>query len=128
MNHSAINIVDLPDEILLHIFNKFNSFDVLYSISGVHKRLDKVVNDIVFTRSIDLSTIPSIDGNNSCNHMILTRFCSDILPRIRHKIECFTLQSSSMEFVFHAGNYPKLYKLTLLNLKLDSMSSIFNGI
>lgn len=36
---SVMNIVDLPEEILLGIVNKLNRFDALYSLVGVNKKL-----------------------------------------------------------------------------------------
>ncbi len=117
MNHSTANILDLPDEILLKIFKKLNNTDVLYLISGIHEKLDSVIHDPVFTQSIDLSTA----------NTIFSRFCSDILPKIHHKVECLTLQGSSLDDVLHAGNYPSLSKLTLLNFNLDLASLVFSG-
>jgi hypothetical protein len=40
MNNSIVNIVDLPDEILLTIFKKLDNLDVLYSLVGVNTELD----------------------------------------------------------------------------------------
>jgi hypothetical protein len=40
MNGSLANILDLPDELLLIIFTKLKNVDTLYSLMGVHERLD----------------------------------------------------------------------------------------
>lgn len=52
VSDSMINIVDLPDEMLLTIFNKLRNIDMLYSLVGVNRKLDTVACDINFTRTI----------------------------------------------------------------------------
>ena len=127
MNYSTVNILDLCDEMLLTIFNKLNNIDVLYSLIGVNQKLDRLAQDITFTRSIDLVTISSNEDNNSRTNSILDRFCFHIIPRIQHNIECLTLDPLSIDRVLRIGNYPKLHKLTLVNLPLEMASRIFNG-
>jgi hypothetical protein len=53
MKHSIISIVTLCNELLPTILKKLNNSDVLYSLIGVNKKLDKLARDITFTRSID---------------------------------------------------------------------------
>ncbi len=127
MNDSFVNIVDLPDEILLIILKKLNRFDVLYSLVGVNEKLDNVACDINFTRAVDLLTISSNGVNNSITHAILDRFCMHILPRIHKNVECLTVESCFLQRVLHASNYLNLRKLTLINLELSMASDIFNG-
>ncbi|CAF3531369.1 unnamed protein product, partial [Rotaria sp. Silwood2] len=127
MNDSTVNLVALCDEMLLTIFNKLNNIDVLYSFIGVDQKLDRLARDITFTQSIDLVTISSNEHNHSRNNSILDRFCFDILPRIQRNIQCLTLDSLSIDRVLRIGNYPKLHKLTLVNLPLEMASRIFNG-
>jgi hypothetical protein len=70
----SIDLLDLPDELLLAIFNKLKSTDLLWSIMSVNKRLDKISCDRHFTtQMIDLTAISVVD-----------KFCSYILPRIQH--------------------------------------------
>jgi hypothetical protein len=126
-NSAAINILDLSDEILLTIFNKLKNVDVLYSLLGVNKKLDKLIRDVVFTRSFDFVTTLSDEENDSRINSILDRFCINILPQIQHNIECLTLEPSLIERVLYIGHYPKLYKLTLVNLQLKIASSILTG-
>jgi hypothetical protein len=126
MHRSTVNIVDLSDEMLLAILNKLSNVDVLYSLIGVNQKLDKLAQDVTFTRSVDLVTITSNEHNNSRNKSILDRFCSDILPRIRHNIECLTLDSLSIDCALGIGSYPKLHKITF-NLPPEMACRIFNG-
>jgi len=113
---------------LLAIFNKLNHIDVLYSLVEVNQKLDRLAQNITFTRSIDLVTISSNEDNTSRTNAILNRFCSDILPRIQHNIECLTLDPLLIDRVLCVGNYPKLHKFTLVSLQLEMASLFFNGI
>ncbi|CAF1310975.1 unnamed protein product [Rotaria sordida] len=126
MNQSIINIVDLPDEILLYILKKLNNFDVLYSLVGVNEKLDRVVCDVSFTRLVDLITIESNQVTDSRNHAILDRFCMEILPRIHDKVESLTLQACFLPCVLRATNYLQLRKLVIINLKFTMALYIFN--
>ncbi|CAF3340005.1 unnamed protein product [Rotaria sp. Silwood2] len=56
---------------------------------------------------------------------MFNRFCFYILPQIQHNIQCLTLDPWSMTSVLSIGNYPKLHKLTLINLKVEMANSIF---
>ena len=57
MNTLAIQLLDLPDELLIIILGKFDPNDVLYLLFGLNKRLDKIVltvahHAIIFNGSI----------------------------------------------------------------------------
>jgi len=127
MNNSIISIVNLPDEMLLTIFNKLNNIDVLYSLVGVNQKLEKVACDINFTRAVDLATMVSNKDADSRSNAILDRFNVRILPRIHENIECLTVQAFSLERVLQSSNYPNLRKFTLINLKLTMVPHIFQG-
>lgn len=79
MNNSFINILDIPEEILLNILNKLHNLDVL------------------FTQSIDLTSILSNEKDNSKTNAIFNRFCSQILRRIHNNSFCL----SSLRNHFH---------------------------
>ena len=123
MDHSTVSISALSDEMLLTILMKLNNVDVLYSLIGVNKKLDQLARDITFTRSIDLVKILS----NKKRKSILDRFCFSIIPRIQHNIECLTLDSLSIDRVLSIANYPKLRKLTLVNLTYATAFCILYG-
>jgi hypothetical protein len=112
---------------LLTILMKLNNVDVLYSLIGVNEKLDRLARDINFTRSIDLVTILSNSKKKSRAKSVLDRFSFDIIPRIQHNIESLTLDQLSIDRVLRNGNYPKLWKLTLINLPLKMVCGIFNG-
>src|SRR5690349_11404812 len=127
MMHSTMNILLLCDEMLLCILNQLDNMDVLYSLIGVNRTLDRLARDTRFTKSIDLVRLLSIEDNQSRNNSIVARFCLDILPRIKHNIECLTLDRLSIDAVLSIGNYPKLEQLTLVNVPIEMASRVFNS-
>ncbi len=85
MNRSIVNIMNLPDEIILIIWNKLNKIDALYSFLNVNRRFDKLIRDKIYTRSIELikTNCEEKEDNCSLSDQILDRFCLEILPQIR---------------------------------------------
>jgi len=125
--YSNVGILDLPDEILLFILSKLKNVDVLYSLMDINERLDKIAYDPILTRSIDLVTISSNCESNSLTHLMFDRLCHDILPRIHQNVKCLTLEPSSIECIFRAGDYPNLHKLNLVTLEREQALHYFNG-
>ena len=122
-----MNILDLCDEILLIILQKLNNIDVLYSLVGVESKLDKLACDSLFTTFIDLTSISSSEDNRSITNPILERFYTEILLRIQRNIQCLTLDSILINNVLEIGNYSKLCRLILVNLKYSDISDVFSG-
>ena len=57
-NNNEINILDLPDEILLSILNKLNNIDILYSLVDVNQRFDRLaLNSILYSMILILQHI-----------------------------------------------------------------------
>src|SRR5690349_20829140 len=108
MEYSCVQLNDLPDEILLIIFKKLANIEVLYSLIGVNKRLNKIAHDFVFTNHLALLTSTSDGFVYSLRYLILDRFCLHILPKIHQKIKWLDLESRSMERILLATNYPNL--------------------
>jgi len=121
------SIEDLPNELLIMIWNKLNNLDVFYSFMGVNKRFDKLVRDIIYTRSIQLVDKDSNHNYCSLSDTLLDRFCFYFLPQIHENIECLTLEPLSMERILCAGQYPHLHKLTLVNFGHQSTRHYFTG-
>jgi len=59
---------------------------------------------------------------------ILDRFCSQILPKINHKIKWLNLESSSMANFLLYTNYPNLNGLGLYSLEREKAKYLFSGI
>ena len=126
MEDFSIRLDDLPDEILIHIFEKLYNDEVLYSLMGVNQRLNQIVHDQIFTGdlcllrycSYDDSIIPLPDST-------LERCCSKILPKIGHQIQSLFLERTSIERVLHATNYPNLNNLALYDMNSTVAMSLF---
>ena len=114
MNELLVQLDDLPDEILMHIFKKLHNVEVLYSFIGVNKRLNEIVQDSIFTSSLTLLSHLSYDFTHP-------------LPEIHHKIKFLNLESSSMERILLATNYPNLYGLGLYKIGIEKALSLFSG-
>jgi hypothetical protein len=127
MEHSFIQLDDLPDEILLIVLKNLDNVEVLYSLIDVNKRLNRIVNDSVFTKYLTLMTLFSNGLLYRFNNTILDRFCRQILPKIHHKIQFLNLESSSMERILLSTNYPNLYGLGLYDLATETAKDLFTG-
>ena len=63
MNKSIMdrfNILDLPNEILLTIFNKLNSIDVFYSITNVNRRFYELSFDCSHVRDLQMTLMMNV--------------------------------------------------------------------
>ena len=127
MEYSSVQLNDLPDEILMIIFKKLTNAEVLYSLLGVNKRLNKIVHDSIFTNHLSFLMSTSDDFIYSLPDPILDRFCSQILPKIHHKIKWLDLESLSMERILRATNYPNLYGISLYNIEVKTAIDLFTG-
>src|SRR5689334_2459794 len=109
MNQSNVDLLDLPNEMLLNIFKKLDNAYVLYSLFGViNERFDNLLQDNIFTNTLNLFTesadtytsfadridaepsvdiLTDIDEDLSLADPILNRFCIDILPRIYYNVK-----------------------------------------
>ncbi|CAF4560843.1 unnamed protein product [Rotaria sp. Silwood2] len=125
MEHTMIQLDDLPDEILMMIFNNMCQADVLYSLIDVNQRLNTIVHDPIFTNHLTLLEHFSDDSIHSLTDSMLDQFCLQILPKIKHKIKWLDLESLSMERILLATYYPSLYGLTLYNIDLRTCVHYF---
>ncbi|CAF4204874.1 unnamed protein product [Rotaria sordida] len=127
MEYSCIGLNNLPDEILMIIFQKLKNIDVLFSFYGINQRLNKIIHDRIFTSHLTFvkwSLDNFIDLFSS--DIMLNRFCLQILPSIYDKIQWLDLDSSSIKHVLHVANYPNLDSLGLYNIDKESAQCIFN--
>ena len=127
MNRSNAHLLDLPNEILLIILNKLDSMDVLYSLSGINnERLDILAQDKMFTNTLNFVWSLTNDSY-SVPVSILDRFCFDILPIIHQNVKYLILESSYIERILLAADYPYLSELKLYNFNEDIGSTYFKG-
>jgi hypothetical protein len=127
MDNSNVSILDLPEEILLSIFKKLNNIELLHSLMGINQQLNKIACDIDFTKDIDLTSVLRNDTSDSKINLMVDRFCTYILPRIRYNIECLSIEASLFQRIVRGNNYPNLHKLTLVNVRMVMASHIFKS-
>ncbi|CAF3372575.1 unnamed protein product, partial [Rotaria sp. Silwood2] len=125
MEHSSIQFIDLPDEILLIIFTKLNTIDALNSLLGVNKQLDNIIQDPIFTSHLTLFRWSSNDRIDPLDHKVVNQFCLQILPQIHDKIKCLNLELLSMGRILRATNYPNLCELGLYNIDENTATYLF---
>lgn len=116
---SLIELNDLPDEILLMILKKLDNIPLLNSLMHVNRRLNTVVCDPIFTSHLTFM--------KRLSDSILDRFCSQILPEIHCRIKWLDFETSSMERIFLAADYPNLYGLGLFDISIKTAVSLFTG-
>ncbi len=128
MNKSLVQLDDLPDEILMHIFKKLYNNEVLYSFIDVNQRLNRIVHDPIFTRYLYLyKCFPYDNSTDPLPDPILDRLCSKILPEIGHEVTTLFLEATSMERILHATNYSNLNNLGLCDIDQKVATSLFFG-
>ena len=137
VNSFSLKKNNLPNEILVVIFRKLSNVMLLYSLSGVDIRLNKILHDSIFTSRLGLffvSPIRSLNLDSSPSYSvhplpcsILDQYCSEILPAIHENVTWLNLESSSMERILLATNYPGLYGIGLYNISIENVSRLFSG-
>ncbi len=108
MEHSSVELNDLPDEILIYILKKLYNVEVLYSLIGVNKRLNTIVHDPIFTSYLTFMICFSDGSIDPLPDPILDRFCLQILLEIHHEIKWLNSELSSIERILLYTNYPNL--------------------
>jgi hypothetical protein len=128
-NNNNLNILDLPDEILLIIFNKLNSIDALYSLVDVNERFDRLVLNSLHIRNLDTTNMvikSYYDRTFSIENNVLSRICEKILPRINHQLNALTTEQNSVKHMLTV-NYPQLNSLSLVNFQKEILFQYLTG-
>lgn len=126
MASSRSQLLDLPDEILLSVFENINGIDV-FQLKGLNKRIDNIVYDEVITSNLTLFKCLSHDVVRKLDNELMMLVCLQILPEIHHKIQSLNVELSSIESIFFTTIYPNLYKLGLYNIDEYAAFSLFQG-
>ncbi|CAF3670733.1 unnamed protein product [Rotaria sp. Silwood1] len=128
MYQSNVNLLDLPNEILLKILKILNNIDILYSLFNIgNQRLDMILQEKTFTTSLNFVLTTSDDSVSSIADSIIDRFCISILPKINYDIKSLTLESKSMERILRVADYPNLTELKLYNVNNHIISQYFTN-
>jgi len=117
----------LPDEILLIIMEKLKPIDLLYSLVGVNKRLNKVLRNVISNSTISLVKTSSTGRICPMKTLEIDRFCSYILPHMHYHIKMMVLECLSMERILLSGDYPNLCILGLVNLDYNIFANYLSG-
>jgi len=128
MNDLLVQLDDLPDEILVHMFRKLYNVEALFYLIDVNQLLNRILHDPIFTSNLSL-LIYYRDRNSIyplCD-LVLDRFCSTILPQIGHQIKTLFLEGTSTNRILRASNYPNLHCLSLYNIEVEVAKSLFAG-
>jgi hypothetical protein len=128
-NNNNINILDIPNEILLIIFNKLNTVDALYSLVDVNERFDRLVFDSLHIRNLDTTSIvikSYYDRTSSMDNNVLSKIC-DILPRIHHQLKELVVEQNSIKHILLTVDYPQLYSLSLVNFQEEILFQYLTG-
>jgi hypothetical protein len=128
MNGSCVQLNDLPDELLMFIFKQMNNVEVLYSLFGVNKRFNSILQDPIITNRLNFLKRSSKNFVNIFSpDIIFNRFCLQILPAIHAKIQWLDIESTSMKQILCAANYSNLYGLGLFNIEEETIKNLFTG-
>ncbi|CAF3547437.1 unnamed protein product [Rotaria socialis] len=122
---TRVELHDLTDEILLLIFKKLDKAEVLYSFLGVNQRFTRLVHDSIFTNRLTLTKGLDDGLFDRLDNQKLERFCLQILPSIRHRIEWLGVEASSMENILLCTSYLNLYGLGLHGIEENTALRIF---
>jgi hypothetical protein len=130
LNKTRLDILDLPDEILLIILKELTMTDAVYSFLNVDQRFDRLVVDSLSIRDLKITNIMSINSlynETSIDTKVLSKICETILPRIHHQIHKLTVEEGSMKAILLAGTYPQLYSLSLINIQEEILYQQLTG-
>jgi hypothetical protein len=125
-----LNLLDLPNELLLIIIKYLPMIDALYSLVGTTQRLDQLVLNPISTNTLNITCLrPELlpDRIYSLDEPVLATLCRTVLPRIHHQISHLIVDQFSIESVFHATEYSALHSLSLIEIDKVDAFHLFQG-
>ena len=127
MEHSFLQLMDLPNELLMNIFMELGNVPELFSFMGINRRLDNILQDSNFTNRLTLLKCASKDIICPLSDTIVNRFCFQILPKIHDKVKWLNLEPLSLERILLAVDYPSLSGLGLYGIEDETAEYIFTS-
>ena len=130
-NSDSLNILDLPDEILILIFNELNMVDVLHSFMNLNERFNRLIFDPLYIQNLNMTamiTKSAFDHIFSIDNQVFDQICKDILPQVQHQVNKLTLESTSVERILRSFHFPELKSLTLINFHEETLLQYLTGI
>lgn len=128
INKNDMNILDLPDEMLLAIFRKMNMIDVFYSLVDVNRRFHGLVLDLLCIFHLNLTNQTLLNEKSTVANQLVDRICEKLLIRSHQKINKLTVQPITMKCVLLPINYSQLYSLSLVNFEQKMLLQNLTGI
>ena len=128
--HHGLNLLALPNEVLLIIIEYLPMIDALYSFVGITQRLDQLVLNPISTSTLNISCLrPELlpDRVYSLDARALATLCRTILPRIHHPINHLIVDHFAIEAVFRAREYSTLHSLSLIDIDRLGAYHLFQG-
>jgi hypothetical protein len=113
MTDATVQLLDLPDEILLIIIKELGSVDALYSFLNINKRLNQLTKSINNTKFLDFSTKILRAELYSSNRIKFNQFTNEILPQIYHNVVGLTMDFFSMNFILPLYEFPNLTQIVI---------------
>ena len=129
--NNTLKILDLPNEILLIIFNKLKTIDAVYSLVDINERFDQLVLGSLDIRNLDMTNMTMqsyYDRSFSIEDSIVDTICEKMLPRIYHRLNQLTIEQNAMERILLVDKYPRLYSLSLVNFNEEILYQYVTGI
>ncbi|CAF1626699.1 unnamed protein product [Rotaria sp. Silwood1] len=120
-NNNDINILDLPDEMLLIILSKLDMVDIFYSLVDLNKRFNQLVFDPLYIHHLDLRSKTFKKHNSSVDNQVFDQIRTKVLPRIHYKVNKITVTLPFMEFIFNTVDYPQLHSLSIVNFQQETL-------
>ncbi|UJR17896.1 hypothetical protein I4U23_004795 [Adineta vaga] len=115
-----MNILDLPNELLIIIFKKLNTTDALYSLVDVNERLSDIVLDSLHIRRLDAARMlrgSHFDPNIPMNQEMLSKICEKILSQLHLQLNELVVEQYSFKTILLSNIYPKLFSLSFANFQ-----------
>lgn len=127
MSHSDTHLLDLLTEILLTILKKLDNINVLYSLVGTGmERLELLAKDDTFTNTLNFVSTDNHEIS-SISNSILDQFCIDIFPRIHFNVKSLIFESTTMERILFAADYPCLTQHKILKFNHNIVLNYLTG-
>ena len=115
-----MNLLDLPDEMLLCILNRLHAVNALCSLPHLHPRLDRLVFDPLYVRQLDFTP-------RSLDDVIIDKDWSGVLSHISGLVTTLILPPHAIEPILGAADYPRLSSLSLINVPERTLLAQLQG-
>jgi hypothetical protein len=121
METSNKDILDLPDEMLLVIFNKLNMVDIFHSLLDINERFNRLILDSFYIHNLDLTVKRSlVQRTSQLDNQTAERISKKIFPRIHQHIRKLNISSCFIECLLNI-DYPQLQSLSLVNFQQEKL-------